>query len=116
MKSLAKTFGVAARNFTAYPEMPSAKALVEYGVRVEELGYNLVWVWDHILFGVEPNFPIVDSLTVLTRNRRPHEPFESRDWRPRPASAQPGHARQAALEHRPSFGGPADHGDGLRLV
>ena len=66
MKSLAKTFGVAARNFTAYPEMPCAKALVEYGVRVEELGYDSVWVWDHILLGVEPNFPVVDSLTVLT--------------------------------------------------
>ena len=66
MKTLAKTFGVAARNFTAYPEMPSAKGLVEYGVRVEELGYDSVWVWDHILLGVEPNFPIVDSLTVLT--------------------------------------------------
>ena len=66
MKSLAKTFGVAARNFTAYPEMPNAKALVEYGVRVEELGYDSVWVWDHILLGVEPNFPIIDSLTVLT--------------------------------------------------
>ena len=66
MKSLAKTFGVAARNFTAYPEMPSAKELVEYGVRVEELGYDSVWVWDHILLGVEPNFPIIDSLTALT--------------------------------------------------
>ena len=29
-------------------EMPNAKELVEYGVRVEELGYDLVWVWDHI--------------------------------------------------------------------
>ena len=66
MKSLAKTFGVAARNFTAYPEMPNAKELVEYGVRVEELGYDSVWVWDHILLGVEPNFPIIDSLTALT--------------------------------------------------
>jgi probable F420-dependent oxidoreductase len=25
-----------------------------------------VWVWDHMLLGVEPNFPIIDSLTVLT--------------------------------------------------
>ena len=66
MSSLAKTFGIAARNFTAYPEMPNARALVEYGVRVEELGYNSVWVWDHILLGVEPNFPIINSLTVLT--------------------------------------------------
>lgn len=66
MTTLAKTFGVAARNFTAYPEMPNARGLVEYGVRVEELGYDSVWVWDHTLLGVEPNFPIIDSLTVLT--------------------------------------------------
>src|SRR5205085_3977189 len=48
------------------PEMPSAKGLVEYGVRVEELGYDSVWVWDHTLLGVSPSFPIIDSLTVLT--------------------------------------------------
>jgi alkanesulfonate monooxygenase len=64
--TLANTFGIAARNFTAYPEMPNARALVEYGMWVEELGYDSVWVWDHMLLGVEPNFPIIDSLTVLT--------------------------------------------------
>jgi alkanesulfonate monooxygenase len=66
MTILTRTFGIAARNFTAYPEMPSAKGLVDYGVRVEELGYDSVWVWDHTLLGVNPNFPIIDSLTVLT--------------------------------------------------
>jgi alkanesulfonate monooxygenase len=66
MTILTKTFGIAARNFTAYPEMPDARQLVDYGVRVEELGYDSVWVWDHMLLGVEPNFPIIDSLTVLT--------------------------------------------------
>src|SRR5262252_4916997 len=66
MGCLSGTFGIAARNFTAYPEMPSAGALVDYGVRVEELGYDSVWVWDHMLLGVEPNFPIIDSLTILT--------------------------------------------------
>ncbi len=66
MTALSNTFGIAARNFTAFPEMPDAKALVEYGVRVEELGYASVWVWDHMLLGVEPNFPIIDSLTTLT--------------------------------------------------
>lgn len=66
MTTLANTFGVAARNFTAYPEMPNARALVDYGVWVEELGYDSVWVWDHMLLGVEPNFPIIDSLTTLT--------------------------------------------------
>jgi alkanesulfonate monooxygenase len=66
MTILTKTFGVAARNFTAYPEMPDPKALIEYGEKVEALGYDSLWVWDHILLGVEPNFPIMDSLTTLT--------------------------------------------------
>jgi probable F420-dependent oxidoreductase len=66
MAGLAGTFGVAARNFTAYPEMPDAGALVEYGVKMEQLGFDSLWVWDHILLGVEPSFPIIESLTLLT--------------------------------------------------
>src|ERR1700739_3802407 len=66
MTSLSKTFGIAARNFTAYPEMPDARALVEYGVKMEELGVGSLWVWDHVLLGVQPNFPIIESLTLLT--------------------------------------------------
>ena len=30
MTTLNRTFGIAARNFTAYPEMPDILALVEY--------------------------------------------------------------------------------------
>jgi alkanesulfonate monooxygenase len=66
MTTLHNTFGIAVRNFTAYPEMPDARALVEYGVKMEELGYDSLWVWDHILLGVDPNFPIVDSLKLST--------------------------------------------------
>ena len=66
MSSLSNTFGIAARNFTAWPEIPDANALVDYGVRMEQLGFDSLWVWDHILLGVEPNFPIIDSLTLLT--------------------------------------------------
>jgi probable F420-dependent oxidoreductase len=66
MKSLHRTFGIAARNFTAYPEMPDAQGLVAYGIRMEELGFDSLWVWDHVLLGVEPNFPIIESLTLLT--------------------------------------------------
>ena len=59
-------FGIAMRNFTRYPEIPDARALVEYGVWVEELGFESLWVWDHILLGTDPHFPICDSLTMLT--------------------------------------------------
>jgi len=66
MTALSKTFGIAAPNFTAYPKMPDAKALVDYGVSMEQLGFDSLWVWDHILLGVDPNFPIIESLTLLT--------------------------------------------------
>ena len=66
MAGLAGTFGIAARNFTAYPEMPDIRQLVDYGIRMEQLGFDSLWVWDHVLLGVKPNFPIVESLTLLT--------------------------------------------------
>ena len=59
-------FGIAMRNFTKYPEMPSAAELIDYGVRMEELGYESIWAWDHILLGVVPSFPIHEALTILT--------------------------------------------------
>src|SRR6476661_4248779 len=66
MTDLRNTYGIAVRNFTAYPELPNARALVDYGVRMEAMGFDSLWVWDHILLGVEPSFPIIDSLTLLT--------------------------------------------------
>ena len=61
-----KIVGIAMQNFTAAPEMPDPQGLIDYAVRMEELGYESVWVWDHVLLGVDPHFPILDSLTVLT--------------------------------------------------
>ena len=66
MTKLHGKFGIATRNFTAYPEMPNPKQLVEYGVKMEQLGFDSLWVWDHVLLGVRPNFPIVEALTLLT--------------------------------------------------
>src|SRR5262245_36439063 len=48
-KRKATVYGIAMRNFTKYPEMPDARALIDYGVRMEELGYESLWAWDHIL-------------------------------------------------------------------
>lgn len=66
MASKTPAFGIAMRNFQTYPELPDAQKLIEYGVRMEELGFESVWVWDHILLGVDPHFPIIDSLSLLT--------------------------------------------------
>jgi probable F420-dependent oxidoreductase len=59
-------FGIAMRNFTKYPEVPSAAGLIDYGVRMEQLGFESIWAWDHILLGVEPSFPIHEALIILT--------------------------------------------------
>jgi alkanesulfonate monooxygenase len=66
MTAFSNTFGIAMRNFTAAPQLPDARTLVEYGVTMEELGFDSLWVWDHVLLGAEPSFPIIDSLTLLT--------------------------------------------------
>ena len=59
-------FGIAMRNFTKYPEIPSAAGLIDYGVQMETLGFESIWAWDHILLGVEPSFPIHEALIILT--------------------------------------------------
>ena len=66
MTGLSNTFGISMRNFQRFPELPDARALVEFGVKMEELGYDSLWVWDHILLGVNPHFPIIDALSLLT--------------------------------------------------
>ena len=65
MTIFSNTFGLAMRNFTTYPEMPDPATLIAYAVSAEALGFDSIWVWDHILLGVDPPFPVVDSLTLL---------------------------------------------------
>ena len=65
MTIFSNTFGLAMRNFTTYPEMPNPATLIAYAVTAEALGFDSIWVWDHILLGVDPPFPVVDSLTLL---------------------------------------------------
>ncbi|HUG38623.1 MAG TPA: TIGR03619 family F420-dependent LLM class oxidoreductase [Candidatus Limnocylindrales bacterium] len=58
-------FGLAIRNFVGPGEVPDIHALYAYAERAEALGLESLWAWDHILLGVEPSFPILDSITTL---------------------------------------------------
>ncbi|HEY4908861.1 MAG TPA: TIGR03619 family F420-dependent LLM class oxidoreductase, partial [Methylomirabilota bacterium] len=58
-------FGLAIRNFVGPGEVPDVKGLYAYAERAEALGFESLWAWDHILLGVEPSFPIIDSITTL---------------------------------------------------
>lgn len=59
-------FGLAIRNFVGPGEIPDSDEILRYAERAEALGYESLWAWDHVLLGVNPAFPILDSLTVLT--------------------------------------------------
>jgi alkanesulfonate monooxygenase SsuD/methylene tetrahydromethanopterin reductase-like flavin-dependent oxidoreductase (luciferase family) len=44
-------FGLAVENFTPAPRLPDLDAIVAYGRRAEELGYDSLWAWDHMFLG-----------------------------------------------------------------
>jgi alkanesulfonate monooxygenase len=58
--------GLAIRNFVGPGEVPDVAAILSYAERAEALGFESLWAWDHILLGVQPSFPILESLTTLT--------------------------------------------------
>jgi alkanesulfonate monooxygenase len=58
-------FGLGIKNFVGPSEAPDIDQLIAYAERAEQLGYESLWAWDHILLGVEPAFPILDSLVTL---------------------------------------------------
>lgn len=59
-------FGLAIKNFVGPDEMPDVDSILTYAERAEALGFESLWAWDHILLGVKPAFPILDSLSILT--------------------------------------------------
>lgn len=63
---MAVVFGLALQNFVGPGESPDIEALYRYAARAEELGFESLWAWDHILLGVEPAFPVLESITTLT--------------------------------------------------
>ena len=58
--------GLAIKNFVGPTESPDVDALIAYAERAEALGFESLWAWDHVILGVEPSFPILDSVGILT--------------------------------------------------
>jgi probable F420-dependent oxidoreductase len=58
--------GLAIENFVGPTRTPDVDALFAYAERAEALGFESLWAWDHVLLGVEPSFPILDSIGTLT--------------------------------------------------
>ena len=58
--------GLAIKNFVGPTETPDVDALYRYAERAEALGFESLWAWDHVILGVEPSFPILDAVGILT--------------------------------------------------
>jgi alkanesulfonate monooxygenase len=59
-------FGLAIKNFVGPTETPDVDAILAYAERAEALGFESLWAWDHVILGVDPAFPILDAVGILT--------------------------------------------------
>jgi alkanesulfonate monooxygenase len=59
------SFGLTLENFTPHPREPSFESLATYARRAEELGFDSLWAWDHMLLGSKNPFPFLESLSTL---------------------------------------------------
>lgn len=69
-------FGLAVENFTPAPRTPDLQAIVDYGRRAEELGFDSLWAWDHMFLGTGRPFPFLESLSTLVVLARETERVE----------------------------------------
>jgi alkanesulfonate monooxygenase SsuD/methylene tetrahydromethanopterin reductase-like flavin-dependent oxidoreductase (luciferase family) len=58
-------FGLALENFTPPDKSPSKDSILRMAKTAEWLGFDSVWVWDHLLLGSRKVFPVLDSTTTL---------------------------------------------------
>jgi|SRR5579872_1557459 len=59
-------FGIALETFSPPGKSPERESIVRMAKTAEKLGFDSVWVWDHLLLGSRKVFPVLDSLTTLS--------------------------------------------------
>jgi probable F420-dependent oxidoreductase len=57
--------GLAVENFTPASKRPSIQRILAYASRAERLGYDSLWVWDHLFLGGRRPFPFLESMSTL---------------------------------------------------
>lgn len=55
-------FGLAVGNFTPASTAPTVDGLAEYARSAEGLGFDSLWVWDHLFLGSRRPFPFYEAL------------------------------------------------------
>lgn len=59
-------FGVALENFVPPGGSVNVEGIEAYAAKAEELGFESVWAWDHLLLGSRRVYPILDSVVLLS--------------------------------------------------
>jgi alkanesulfonate monooxygenase len=59
-------FGLVVENFTSPGKDPDFDAILRQTRRAEELGFDSIWVYDHLVLGSKKVFPILESLTTIS--------------------------------------------------
>jgi probable F420-dependent oxidoreductase len=59
-------WGLAIKNFVGPAETPDVDAILAYAAQAEALGFESLWAWDHVILGVDPAFPVLDAVGILT--------------------------------------------------
>ena len=116
MTALSKTFGIAVRNFTAYPEMPDAG-------RAGRIRRQDGTTWLRFNMGLGPcsprraaEFPHHRIADAAHRDCGAHQKDQAGHWYSCSADAQSGHSRKTARQHGSAVERPSHHGTGVGLV
>ena len=56
------SFGLAVGNFTPASSVPTVDGLAEFAQTAERLGFDSLWVWDHLFLGSRRPFPFFEAL------------------------------------------------------
>jgi alkanesulfonate monooxygenase len=59
------SFGLAVGNFTPASTVPTVDGLVEFAQTAERLGFDSLWVWDHLFLGSRRPFPFFEALATI---------------------------------------------------
>ncbi|MGH2639430.1 MAG: LLM class flavin-dependent oxidoreductase [Rhabdochlamydiaceae bacterium] len=65
MVLLELNFGTAVESFTPPGVIPNTKMIYETAITAEKLGFDAVWVWDHLLLGSKKVYQVLEPLTLL---------------------------------------------------
>lgn len=64
--AIERGFGLAIENFTSASKLPDIAGILSYAGLAEDLGFDSLWLWDHVLLGSKVPFPFLDSLVTLS--------------------------------------------------